>query len=144
MAAVWKPVPSYPGLLASNEGEILLPPRHAPINNGGYRIYTPKPTKGQVRSAAKDASHKYMGIYSRQFGNIKIHQAVCEAFHGPAPTPKHIVLHENEDGTDNRPENLRWGTRKENQNAPGFKAWCASVARAKFAGIDGMRKGTPQ
>ena len=57
------------------------------------------------------------------FGNIKIHQAVCEAFHGPKPFPEAVVIHLDEDGHNNRPENLKWGTQKENLNMPKFKAW---------------------
>lgn len=141
MSEVWKTVPSYPGLLASSLGRVCLPIRRYPMPNGAMRRTYPKPTFGVKVTAAKTASCQYMRIRSRHFGNIKIHRAVCEAFHGPAPSPKHIVLHVNEDGTDNRPENLKWGTRKENQNAPGFIAWAASVARAKFTGKSGMRKG---
>ena len=65
-----------------------------------------------------------MGMSSLKLGNIKIHRAVCEAFHGPAPEGKPIVLHLDEDATNNRPENLRWGTQKENLNMPGFIDYC--------------------
>lgn len=133
-------MPSYPGMLASNEGQILLPPRHAPLARGGYRIYVPKPLFGNITKADIDASHTYRGIYSREFGNVKVHRAVCEAFHGLAPSLTHIVLHLDEDAHNNRPENLKWGTRKENQNAPGFVEWAASVARRKFTSQSGMRK----
>lgn len=45
---------------------------------------------------------------------IKVHRAVCEAFHGPAPTPLHEVAHNDGDRSNNRAENLRWATRQEN------------------------------
>lgn len=140
MATIWKLVPSYPGMLASSEGEVLLPPSYAPIANGGYRIYAPEPNKGTVTRAAKEASHTYLGIYSRRYGNVKVHRAICEAFHGPAPSRSHVVMHLDEDAHNNRPSNLRWGTQKENLNAPGFRVWAASVANDKFAGKSGMRK----
>jgi hypothetical protein len=129
MAEVWKPVPSLSGVMASNEGRLLLPPRFAPLPNGGYRLYVPQPVRGMVTRATKDASHSYRGLFNKHYGNIKVHQAVCEAFHGPKPFPAAVVLHLNEDAHDNRPENLRWGTQKENLNAPGFKAWCRSPER---------------
>lgn len=44
-----------------------------------------------------------------------IHQLVCEAFHGPKPSPKHSVAHNDGDRTNNRAENLRWATASENQ-----------------------------
>jgi len=59
---------------------------------------------------------------SRLKRTFKVHQLVCEAFHGPKPSPTHIVLHLDEDPSNNKPENLRWGTRKENQHFPKVQA----------------------
>lgn len=59
-------------------------------------------------------------------GNIKMHQAVCEAFHGPKPFPKAVVIHLDENAHNNRPENLKWGTQKENCASPGYRAYCRS------------------
>lgn len=91
--------------------------------NGGVRAYTTKPTFGHRTKASKTAKHVYLGVRTRYFGNIKVHQAVCEAFHGPKQ-PGQVVLHIDEDATNNRPENLRWGTQKENLNMPAFIAYC--------------------
>lgn len=43
-----------------------------------------------------------------------VHLLVCEAFHGPAPSPDHEVAHWDADRTNNRAGNLRWVTRQEN------------------------------
>lgn len=43
-----------------------------------------------------------------------VHQVVCHQWHGPRPSAQHEVCHINGDKLDNRPENLRWGTRKDN------------------------------
>lgn len=130
MAEVWKPVPSLPGVMASDEGRILLPPRHAPLPNGGVRLYLPKPVFGVMQRAKKGAKHVYRNYWTREFGNIKVHQAVCEAFHGPKPFELAVVIHADEDGLNNRPGNLRWGTQKENLNAPGFRAYCQQRRKA--------------
>jgi hypothetical protein len=111
--------------MASSWGRVLLPPREARMPNGGMRKYETKPTLGSITSAAKGAKHKYRNIFNRTYGNLKVHQLVCEAFHGPCPAGLE-TLHEDENGLNNRPENLRWGTRKENLNAPGFLAYCRS------------------
>lgn len=126
MNEIWKPVPSMPGVKASSLGRILLPQRAAEMPNGGIRIYKPKPIFGTKTKASKNARHTYMGVFSKFFGNIKVHRAVCEAFHGPKPFEKAVVIHLNEDATDNRPENLKWGTQKENLNMPGFIKYCKS------------------
>lgn len=91
---------------------------------GGIREYKTKPTYGCLTRASKTAQHFYMGAYNSFFGNIKVHRAVCEAFHGAPPFSKAVVIHLNEDGTDNRPENLKWGTQKENLNMPKFVDYC--------------------
>lgn len=43
-----------------------------------------------------------------------VHQVVCYYYHGPRPSPQHEIRHLNGNRLDNRPENLRWGTRKDN------------------------------
>jgi hypothetical protein len=129
MAEIWKPVPSIPGVLASSEGRLLLPPCYAPLPNGGYRLYETAPVKGVETKASKSSAYSYRGIYWRKHGNIKVHRAVCEAFHGPAPFEGAVVMHLDENAHNNRPENLRWGTQKENLNAPGFLNYCRTQRR---------------
>jgi hypothetical protein len=123
---IWKPVNSKPGLMASSSGRIRLPESAAKMPHGGLRSYKPSPTFGVVQRASKVARHKYMGLYSYRFGNIKIHRMVCEAFHGPAPASNSVVIHKDENALNNRADNLKWGTQKENLNAPGFIAYCMS------------------
>lgn len=126
---IWKPVPSEPGVHASSWGRILQRPGYAPLPNGGFRLYTPKPRFGQVAKSNKAAAHKYRNIMLRRWGDgprqspRKVHQLVCEAFHGPKPFPDAVVIHIDEDALNNRPENLRWWTQKENLNMPKFKEY---------------------
>ena len=47
-------------------------------------------------------------------GNIRVHQVVCTAFHGPEPQHHMVVDHIDTNRCNNRPENLRWLTRLEN------------------------------
>ena len=121
---VWKPVKSKPGVMASSYGRIMLPAREAEMPNGGKRIYETKPTWGCETRGSKNASHVYMALWSRHYGNLKIHQLVCEAFHGPRPFPSAVVIHIDENARNNKSENLKWGTQKENLNAPGFIEYC--------------------
>lgn len=93
--------------------------------NGGWREYDTKPIIGSICRARKGALHCYRNIYSWSFGNLKVHQLVCEAFHG-APKDGQEVLHVDENGLNNAASNLRWGTRKENLNMPGFIKHCRS------------------
>lgn len=47
-------------------------------------------------------------------GDVRVHQVVCTAFHGPEPQPHMVVDHIDTNRCNNRPENLRWLTRIEN------------------------------
>ena len=123
---IWKPVPSKPGVMASSWGRIVLPSREYAMPNGGIRKTKPLPTYGFKTRASKTARHFYMGFHNRHYGNIKVHRLVCEAFHGQKPFAKAVVIHLDEDATNNRAENLTWGTQKENLNMPGFIAYCKS------------------
>jgi len=58
-----------------------------------------------------------------------VHRMVTEAFHGPRPTPQHQVRHLNGDRTDNRAENLAWGTAQENIDDRAVHGTTASGAR---------------
>jgi len=124
---MWKPVPDDSGILASSWGRILFPTYHMPNANGsGYRTVKTEPTFGYMGRGHAGAKHCYRATYSRKLGNLKVHQLVCAAFHGPKPFDKAVVIHLDEDGQNNRPENLKWGTQKENLNSPKFIEYCKS------------------
>jgi hypothetical protein len=46
--------------------------------------------------------------------NVGFHVLVCEAFHGPRPSPDHEVAHCDGNRANNRSSNVRWATPKEN------------------------------
>lgn len=137
---VWLPVPSKPEIMASSLGRALLPEQEVQMPRGGFRKTNPKPTYGHVTKANKTARHTYLSMYNRRFGNMKMHRLVCEAFHGPAPEGKPYVIHIDEDAHNNKPENLRWGTQKENLNMPGFIAYCKSRTGENNPFIKGRKK----
>lgn len=116
---IWKSVPSEPRIEASSWGRVR---RKAHISNG--RAFPPgKPTYGFATKTSNNYSRMIVR-YRSGIGTIKVHQAVCEAFRGPAPPDKPYVLHEDESSTNNRESNLRWGDQYENMNAPGYLENC--------------------
>jgi len=119
----WRQVPSLPDIEASSHGRIRRKPHVGVMPHGGLRMYQAEPRFGCVTQSMSDARSLHFGVYYRGIGNIKVHFAVCEAFHGPNPDKKKGVRHLNENGLDNRPNNLRWASQKVNLNDPVFKKY---------------------
>lgn len=92
----WVAIPGYENYEVSNFGQVRRGDRvlKQQIRRGGYAAVT-------LFRAAK-RKDRY------------VHQLVCEAFHGPRP-PGYQTRHLDDDKSNNTPENLRWGTAKENR-----------------------------
>jgi hypothetical protein len=115
---VWRQVPSHPDLLASSLGRIMVIP-YVSEASAVRRQYGGAPTYGQWDGMRF--------VYPRRGRKtLKVARLVCEAFKGLAPADKRICMHMDENARNNQPENLAWGTQKENLNAPKFLAYCRS------------------
>jgi hypothetical protein len=115
-------VPSLPWAEASSWGRVRAE-YSLPMPRGGSRLYVVQPTFGSEVAPSPRTRRMTVRMHGKTW---KIHRLVCEAFHGPAPGDRTRVLHGDDNGTNNRPSNLSWGTQKENLNAPGFLAYCRS------------------
>lgn len=80
-------------------------------------------------------------IHSRylQIGSFQIHRAVAELF-VPNPENKPFVDHINTDRFDNRAENLRWVTTKENCNNPLTRKHCSEAKLGKVLTAEHKKK----
>lgn len=97
--STWKLIPGYKDYWVSKNGDILSTKRRNP--------HIMKP------AAAKDG-HMYVFLYSN--GKMKkmwVHRAVLSAWDRPPKTGEE-ARHLNDIPTDNRLDNLSWGTRLEN------------------------------
>lgn len=112
---IWKPIPGWEGLYEVCADRHVVRSVTRLIGHGRGRGF-PRTQRGRAMTpyALKNG---YLvvplcrnGIVTRYY----LHIAVCEAAHGPRPSPKHCVRHVNGDQRDNRPSNLRWGTQREN------------------------------
>ena len=105
----WRPVPGIADMQASSFGRVRW-------KDGKARVGSWQKWSGQGRyilTVGKPRATNYM-----------VARLVCAAFHGPSPPGKPNALHDDENARNNRPENLHWGTQKENLNYPGFIAYC--------------------
>lgn len=128
-AEVWKPVPSAIGWAASSFGRVRKIARHK-MPNGGIRFDRVEATFGHFDTRRRRYKISVNGR-TRWVAPL-----VCEAFHGLKPLPSRECMHLDEDSTNNKPENLAWGTKSENQNAPKVIA----RRRAKTEFLNGKTK----
>lgn len=128
----WKPVPSIPGLEASSLGRVRCVRYEQTMPHGGCRVRSFGPTSGLYSYAVKGAMHGRL-IFRFRGKTYKVHRAVCEAFHGPAPFDGAVVMHLDENSLNNVPANLSWGTQRENLNFPLFRASRCSAAQRRAA-----------
>lgn len=133
---VWLPVPGYDGLMASSWGRYQLPPKLVIRGTSKPFFHTKKPTYGTW----DPTTNRYVANLTQWQKFVKVHQIVCLAFHGPKPFPEALVMHLDENSRNNRPDNLSWGTQKQNLNAPGFLAHCRGRTGDKNPRVKGIRK----
>lgn len=115
---IWRTIPSLPDYFASSFGRVMRVPYRAPMPYGGERPYGGVPICGVWNEEDQRFFFNYAGK------NYKIARLVCEAFHGQPPPGEPVCMHLDENSRNNRPDNLAWGTQKENLNAPGFIEYC--------------------
>ena len=97
MGEEWRPIPGHEGYEASSTGAIRSLRRLTP------HVLRPWTHKTGHLSVSLGRGHKHT-----------VHSLVALTFHGPRPAGLDI-RHLNSDPADNRPENLAYGTRSENQ-----------------------------
>ena len=130
----WRIVPSFPNLEASSWGRIRVIPYERPMPHGGVRRYGGIPTFGQWDGERF--------IYNQDGKNktYRVARLICEAFNGPPPFPEAVAMHDDEDSRNNLPDNLVWGTQKQNLNYPGFLAYCRSRTGENSPSAKGKNK----
>lgn len=121
MEEIWKTVPGLKGILASSLGRIKSDPYEQRMPKGGTVTRQIQPTFGYISKADRSGNYFRMRLKIRG-KTYKVHILVCSAFHGKRKKKSDMVLHEDDNGLNNREENLRWGTQYENMNATRFRA----------------------
>lgn len=106
MEDAWSPIPGFEGLYeASREGAIRN------VAKGMGR------TQGKVLKTAPTGRYGHRKVVLRKDGkswNWFVHRLIAITFIGPPTGEKPFTLHKDGDVNNNRPENLYWGTKKDN------------------------------
>lgn len=96
-----RPVPSAIEHFATEDGRILSCARA-----GVLRERRPHPNHGDYLMVVIERGGRAIGR--------AVHGLVLEAFYGPKPSPLHEARHLDGNRRNNRPDNLAWGTHREN------------------------------
>lgn len=113
MIEQWLPVAGWEGLYeVSSSGRVRSFDRVVRCGYGRTRVFP-----GRILSPT--LVHGYprviLAMVGRDTRQVHVHQLVCEAFHGPAPTAAHEVAHNDGNRANNHASNLRWATHQENE-----------------------------
>ena len=108
MKEIWKDIEGFEGnFQISNEGRVKSLERKVNCRGGGYRIIKESILKMCINC---DSGYYQTGLRkNRKLITKRIHILVAKAF---IPNPNNLpyVCHKNDIKTDNRAENLYWGT----------------------------------
>jgi hypothetical protein len=135
---ILKPIPIAPNAdyMAGSDGQIYSRTRYAGFGRKEYVDWYP--LVGHVQKKG------YRSV-SLCHENVKItrnvHRLVCMAFHGVSPKKTMQVRHLDGDPSNNKPENLAWGTQEENwtdrrahgRARSGGEHWAAKLTDAERA-----------
>lgn len=116
MSEVWKPIPGFPGYVASSLGRV-----------GSYRLHGSPPGRSGGDQSARTPKLRLLKASPDPGGYLRVNlqangktcpqyvnRLVLLAFVGEPP-PGHETRHfPDRDKTNNRPDNLSWGTHKQN------------------------------
>lgn len=112
MTERWAPISGWEGLYsASDRGRIRSETRHVVSRWGGLKI-----VRSRILASGRSGSG-YLHVTLAREGaayRVSVHRLVLEAFVGPCPPGMECRHHPDNCRTNNRLENLSWGTHSQN------------------------------
>lgn len=113
----WRFVPGQPDLLVSDWGRFEKLARYRKTNGQGFRLDNGVPSWGTFSASSGPGKIVCLDAFGK---TTSLPRLICLAFHGEPPPGKPVCMHVDENFRNNRPENLKWGTQRENLNCPKF------------------------
>jgi len=124
----WLPVVGYEGAYeVSDQGRVRSIDRYITQKSAGGGLIT-RLYKGRLLKPAKSTRSGHVGVSLRS-KTYHVHTLVLRTFVGPPPAGLEC-LHLNHNGADNRLDNLKYGTRRENAlmraapDSPTYRTHC--------------------
>ncbi len=112
----FKPIPGYEGIYSASESGEIRRDAGSPMCKIG-RILKPR-----IQKSAWTTYHRVNLCRDGKNNTQRIHRLIMLTFVGPCPDGK-VVCHKNGNSFDNRLENLKYDTQKENVR---FNIWMQS------------------
>lgn len=101
----WRPIPGFSGYEVSDCGQV----------RSQDRVVKGQHYAGQMMTAWVDGEgYVAVGIRRGRSTSQRVHRLVALAFHGEPGFAGAVARHMNDVKTDNRPENIEWGTKSDN------------------------------
>ena len=103
--------PSYSNIIISDEiwkDVVFEGHTYKASNYGRIELRSGTITYGSL------TADKYMAFNTPNRKSRRVHNVICTAFHGPKPSPAHVVNHIDFNKSNNKPENLEWVTQRDN------------------------------
>lgn len=104
---IWKPIRDWP-YEVSSLGRVRRTAAPQGRTRAG-KIIKPRPLTKRAGYMLVTLTHEGRRWHAR------VCRLVCEAFHGPPPTPRHEAAHLDGVNTNDTPGNLAWKTKAENE-----------------------------
>ena len=147
----WRSISGYEGLYEVSDHGRVRSLDHIVEKNGRYGNLRQQRYKGRILALNKPKPNKYqtVNLWRDGQGRVRqVHRLVIEAFVGPCPKGMECRHFPDGDTSNNRVENLSWGTRVENaadrvaQNTHnrGERNENAQLTRADIGKIFSLRK----
>jgi hypothetical protein len=106
MHEVWLPIDGFPFYEVSNLGR---------VRSSNPRGMHTKSADGVMKPWIHEHGYPMVSLYAGgRWAKRTVHSLVCMAFHGPKPTVKHEVAHNDGKPPNVRADNLRWALHVEN------------------------------
>ena len=103
---IWRNIPQYSRYMVSNDGRVMA--IHKCDNHKENYILKPRP-----KSKHPYPIYRVIGDDGKR-RTVYLHTLVVRAFHGDKPNKYAVTRHLDGNPLNNTPENLAWGTAKEN------------------------------
>lgn len=120
---LWRPALGWEGLYeVSSHGRVRSLDREIQVVRPKDGLIYTRRKRGMIllerpaRGAARHGTYLGVTLQDRGAKSYYIHTLVCEAFHGPRPSPIHLVCHGDGNPKNNHASNLRWGTHQDNMD----------------------------